>query len=87
MTRKEINEYPVNDRSLRNNMDKQNSSDALIRKNTNRYLVNHRSLRKGIKKGLANNGRLIKDMGKYLSNEGWTTRKRRGNLLNDVLTP
>ena len=68
-------------------MDKQNSNDALIRKEINEHSVNDRWLRKGIKKGLANNEQLIKDMGKYLSNEGWTTRKRRGNLLNDVLTP
>ena len=39
------------------------------------------------KRGLANNEQLIKDMDKYLSNEEWTTRKRRGNLLNDVPTP
>jgi len=26
-------------------------------------------------------------MGKYLSNEEWTTRKKRGNLLNDMPTP
>ena len=87
MIRKEINEYLVNDRSLRNNIDKQDSNDAVIRKEINEYPVNDRSLRKGIKKGLANNGRLIKDTGKYPSNEGWTIRKRRGNLLNDMPTP
>lgn len=68
-------------------MDKQDSSDALIRKEINEHSVNDRWLRKGIKKDLANNGRLIKDIGKYLSNEGWTTRKKRGNLLNDMPTP